>query len=98
MIVTRAAKPEKQALKVKVEGGRLTISIGVETLAYAARQSPQFDGGRLTVSDVGGFASAVAKVLEIDDEVGTPVQKMLDEAFNEVVEFNFPGCQYEEAA
>jgi len=80
-----------QPLRVDLEGGRLIISIGVETLAFAVENAP---GPPLTrydeetrdfvhtqVTDPDAFASEVRGALLAEEEDGaTLLDRMLDEA------------------
>lgn len=93
--MTKERKPTSQPLKVEIDESRLVISIGVSTLAYAAQNCPTM-GGALKVTDPARFARAVRRELMGDDEIGTPVQKMLDQAFEDVIELDGGGFIYDE--
>jgi len=78
-----------EPLSVKVDGGRLVISIGVDTLAWATRhaehlmeydeKSGEFLG--YVISDPDEFARDVVIELEQEEEDGTtPVHLLLDKA------------------
>lgn len=86
-------------LTVEVCDERLTISIGISTLAYAARQGPyfealtldpdthQYDESRVRITDETVFAKEVARQLNQENEAGaTLVHFLLDKAAEEVVE------------
>jgi hypothetical protein len=91
---TRGAR--HQPLRVDVEGGRLIISIGVETLAFSVEHAP---GPPLTVydaetrdfvhtqvNDPDAFASEVRGALLAEEEDGsTLLDRMLDEAAADAV-------------
>lgn len=81
-----------EPLKIEVADGRLVISIGVSTLAYAAAHSPEFDcedGSLLAVKDEEQFARHTACELEREEEDGTtPVHRILDEAAGRAAEWS----------
>lgn len=76
-----------EPLRVKVKQGRLVISIGVQTLAFAVENGSAFEvyvGEEYVgpkIMDRAAFARAVAVELKREDEDGsTLLTKMLDEA------------------
>ena len=86
-------------LTVEVRDDRLTIEIGISTLAFAARQGPyfealtldpethQYDESRVTITDETDNAKEVARQLNQENEAGaTLVHLLLDKAAEEVVE------------
>lgn len=86
--------PSKQELKVEVKGGRLVISIGIDTLAFAAENMDSnlsYDDDwkptkGFTVSNKKEFAEDVLRELEREEEDGTtPVHILLDSACEEAV-------------
>ena len=86
---------KKQGLKVELKGDVLTISIGIESLRFAAELSDQLqlpmsssdDAMNAIVFDEPAFAREVVRELEREEEDGTtPVHRMLDEAFGQVLE------------
>ena len=76
-------RPETDA---KIENGNLLISISIDTLVNAANYSQYFfdckeDGINLVISDKDKFAKSVANALNLEEEDGgTPITRMLDEA------------------
>jgi hypothetical protein len=66
-----------QALRVDVEGGRLIISIGVETLAFGVEHAP---GPPLSVYDDDACAFINAKVIDPDVFAGEVLQALVNEA------------------
>ena len=67
-------------LKIVVEDGLLSISIGVDLLAFAINHcSPEFDS--LEITDTTNFAKDIVTVLQYEAEDGTtPVHRMFDQA------------------
>jgi hypothetical protein len=84
----------RQLLDVSVYQGRLVISIGVETLATAARNAPNLeivnannDFVGPTITDPNVFAEEVRQALEKEEEDGTtPVHELLDAAFETAID------------
>ena len=79
---------EDSPLTVAVKDGVLTIAIGVNTLAHAAKHGPAaevLDGG--IVFDEGVFAEDVVAEMEAEREDGsTSVQRLLDAAMIAAIE------------
>jgi hypothetical protein len=88
---------KKQPLKVEVVRGRLVISVGIDTFAFAAENCFHFfDGDKQTVkvTDQQAFAEAVARELQKEAEDGTtPLHLMLDQAFVNAVEDGCDGVE-----
>lgn len=90
----------KQSLDVRVIDGRLVISVGVETLAFAFEKSEyvnKYDETRgayeptLRVINPAVFAEAVVRILAEEEEDGsTPVHFLLDKSCAAAVE---NGCE-----
>lgn len=80
---------EEQPLEVEVKGGRLVISIGINTLRYCAEMNAAiFNVARgkntfpLRITDDVQFAKDVAGALLHEEEDGsTPISDTLDRAF-----------------
>lgn len=71
---------QQTPLTVEIVDGKLVISIGVETLAFAVWHGDVLDDGD-RIADVDAFARDVVRQLVDEDEEGTtPVHKLLDEA------------------
>lgn len=93
--------PRNSPLTCKLSKGMLTISIGVETLRFAAERhkefwQPQTDKCALVVSDTDMFASDVRNALLAEEEDGsTRVTELLDEAIQEAVEQGSEGLDYD---
>jgi hypothetical protein len=81
--------PRRERLKVEIVDGRLVISIGVGTLAWAAENDHEggFSKPKLRIRGPTGWAREVLSELLREDETGeTPVGKLLDDAFLRAVE------------
>lgn len=93
--------PKKQALKVRLSKGVLSISIGIDTLAFCAEQHPdvwlpETDKSRIVVSNAFKFAKEVKIALEQEEEDGTtPVHSMLDNAILTAWESGCEGLDYD---
>lgn len=75
-----------QQLSVKIEDGRLEISIGIALLAFAV-QSQDMWPEEFHVSDIRDFANSMARQLLVEGEDGTTlVHIMLDRAAQELLE------------
>lgn len=96
-----------QALSVEIVGGRLVISIGVNTLCDAVRQgayferlvlNPEtghFDEHRLSFTDKAAFAESVLHALKRETESGeTEVHRMFDRAAEHAFEFGGEGIAF----
>lgn len=95
----RLRRAKKQPLKAEVLNGRLVVSIGIDTLAFAAQgryDEEAFKEGRdapeFSVSDNRKFAKSVLAALEREEEDGTQLPHiMLDDAFDYVLEQGLEG-------
>lgn len=70
-----------QPLKAQVEGDRLVISIGVETLAWACdpKNGGKLERATIDPNQVHEFAKDVAHEMCREDEIGnTPIAELLD--------------------
>lgn len=79
----------QERLKVEVRDGRLVISIGVGTLAWAAENDNEggFSKPKLRIRGPTGWAQEIVAELLREDEAGeTPIGKLLDDAFMKAVE------------
>ena len=77
-------------LEVRIKGGQLFISIGIDTLCFAT----QFNFEDFKITDREGFAKDILNELEREEEDGTTlVHKMFDQAANSAVE---DGSEYVE--
>lgn len=84
---TRSPSKPSAPLAVKVTNGQLVISIGIETLAHALLNDPDFDPEGVEVLDAAQFAQDTVSALDTEDEGGrTSVQRLLDEAMNQAIE------------
>lgn len=64
--------PRKQELKMQIEAGVLTISIGVEALAIAVEGGPNIEeNAKVTDADV--FAAELLVELQAEDEIGSNI-------------------------
>lgn len=88
-------------MAVKIKGGVLTISIGVETLKFAAERHEEFwlpatDKYSMIVSNADRFAKDVLLELEREEEDGsTPVHLLLDKAIYQASEQGSEGLDYD---
>lgn len=81
-----STEPKKQLLKTEIKDGVLTISIGVEALAFAIEHNPE-PGNEMVVTNPEKFAEDVARELNREQEDGTTVvHLMLDRAAKESCE------------
>ena len=97
-MIAKRGRGRKAWLGAKVRNGKLTIEIGVETMAFAAQRlydEQAFnasDGEKeaeadFYVADADEFARSVVRRLEREAEDGTnAIHLLLDTAFNEVAE------------
>jgi hypothetical protein len=89
--------------EAKIIDGKLVISLSIETLAHAARNSEYFfncaeNGMNLTITDEATFAESVARSLNREEEDGsTPITRMLDKATDWVIEQGEEGIDEEDA-
>ena len=87
---------DEQPMEVKVVGGMLVISIGINCLARALEASPRFYNGEsgeqdLKVTDPEVFAREVARALQREEEDGsTPLHVLFDNAAESAIE---DGCE-----
>ena len=85
-----------QPLKAEVVDDKLVISIGVGTLAWAAKKK---NGGpvpnKYKIACKQQWARDVANALEHDDEVGnTPLTELLDNAMQSAMDRGSTGLRY----
>lgn len=74
-------EPDDEPLRVAVVGGRLVISIGVRTLAFAVANSPDHEGDPIKITDPLAAAKEIRVELVREEEDGTTeVHKLLDKA------------------
>jgi hypothetical protein len=81
----KAARSHSHRLHAKISGRRLVISIGLETLAFAAEEC---DGNpKVKILDAKQLAKDVIAELEKEDEVGaSKLTDLFDEAVNAALE------------
>ena len=87
---------QKQPLRCEVEDGRLVISIGINTLAWASKQK---NGGplvnRISVTDEDQWAKDVAREIEREDEIGeSPLHRTLDSAIRSAADSGSEALRY----
>ena len=77
-----------QQLEVKIEDGRLLISIGVDTFCHATEYGmDQYFTGEVKVTDNDVFVQEVAKELSREEEDGTtPIHRMFDKVAAKALE------------
>lgn len=75
-----------QKLDVEVKNNRLIISIGVDTLAFAANCSDYFKQARVKKSNQESFAKEVVNFMIKENEVGESLlTRFLDKCFERAV-------------
>lgn len=89
-------EPDKERLICTVDGGRLVMSIGIDTLAWAATKR---NGGplpyRFRVVDKRRFAAGVSRAITHENEIGdTMLCRMLDEAIQLAADNGSTGLRY----
>ena len=89
-----------ERLKVEISNGKLLIDIGLDTLAWAAEHSPDFEDeyykSMLKISNIDGFAKDVVRELESEQEDGTTsVHLLLDKAFKGAVDNGSEHCTFQ---
>lgn len=88
-------KQRSQPLKVKLVDGKLSISIGIDTLVYAVTHSDSWDE-KVKISDTYEFARDIIVAITNDNEdIGT-VYHMFDMAANTTVEQGSLGVECQE--
>ena len=91
-----AAGSDKEPLMCEVTGGRLVMSIGIDTLAWA---STKRNGGtlpyRFRVVNKREFAADVGRAITHENEIGdTMLNRMLDEAIQKAADNGSTGLSY----
>jgi hypothetical protein len=81
-------------LRYEIDNGRLVVSIGVNTLADALQQGPEW-GNEFRITDAAVFAQAVVAELETDeDEIGeTSITRALTQAAERAIESAADGVE-----
>lgn len=88
--------------EARVAGGWMFIGCSVDTLAHAARHSEYVlnaaeDGTHVHITREEEFARSVARALNDEAEDGsTPISRMLDKAFEHVIEYGDDGFEVQE--
>lgn len=86
------AKPTKAPLVVRIFKGRLSITIGTDTLAFALQRIENWPE-EVKVIDPKEFARDVLRELEREEEDGsTPVHRLLDKVGLAAMEQGSIGC------
>ena len=95
---------KNKTLEVKLENDVITISIGIDTLAYAAKHAPTGlfynkmfnpEGTIKRIVDKKEFAEDVVRELQVEEEDGTTmVHEMFDRAINQAIENGTCSCEY----
>lgn len=102
MTIVKSGRGKAQWLKTEVKGGKLVISVGVDTLAFAAQRfydeeafqnsEGSEDEAEFRIVDADEFAESVLEALEKESEDGTtPVHLLLDAAFKWLTDYSAPG-------
>lgn len=74
----------KLPLRAAIDGDRLVIEIGIDTLKFCAENWP---APPVVVSDMDGFAADVCRALNNESETGeTLVTRMLDRAMEKAID------------
>lgn len=84
-----------QVLKVEIEKGLLTISIGIDTLCDALNYSlEEYFDGEVRITDNNVFAKEVLNRFYIEEEDGsTMVHRLFEKAAYDAVEFGANGIE-----
>lgn len=94
----QVVEPKNQPLRAEIEGGRLVMSIGIDTLAFAFEHDPkreQVRGHDCKVIDSAQFAADVLRALEREEEDGsTLLNKMIDAACEDALDDGSIGVDY----
>lgn len=77
-------KPSNSPLKVSVTNDQLSITIGVNTLAYALQNGPEPFGAQ--IKDAKKFAKDIVAALQDGDEGGTPIEQLLEQMGQDAIE------------
>lgn len=90
-----------QPLRCTIEDEKLIISIGIDTLAFAAKEHPFFWSGEddktpcINVTDNAMFAKEVALALQHEAEDGsTLITRVIDKAMQDAVEDGCYGVEH----
>ncbi len=87
---------ENQQLKVAVENGVLSISIGVDILCHASEVGRRYGLEGIKITDKKVFVEGVARQLITEEEDGTtPVHQMFDNAVSQMLEDGEEGIDLE---
>lgn len=97
-------KNKDKHLEVKLENDVITISIGIDTLAFAAKHAPDGlfydklfnpEGPIKKIIDKKEFAKDVVYELQREEEDGTTMVHLLfDKAINDAVDNGTCSCEY----
>ena len=72
--------PDDEELDVAVTGGRLVISIGVRTLAFAVTHGAGVDEVMRITDPLAAAREMVSELVREEEDGTTPVHKLLDKA------------------
>jgi hypothetical protein len=93
---------KNQPLRCTIEDGKLIVSIGIDVLAWCAREHPSFWNGEdddtpnINVTDPEIFAREIQREMEKEAEDGsTLVNRMIDMAIQNAYEDGCQGVAYE---
>jgi hypothetical protein len=87
---------QKQPLQCYIMDGKLVISIGIDTLAWAAKKRNNGPiPNRFRVTDKTEWAKDVSRAIEYEDEAGnTMLHEMLDHAMRDAMDRGSCGLSY----
>lgn len=94
-------KDDEMPLRCRAAGGRIEMGVGMDVLAFAAENHPDFwdgetDGPNIKITDMQEFARAVAEAVNKEAEDGsTLLTRMLDEAIVRAVEDGCDGVDHD---
>lgn len=94
----RYMRNKNQPLKTEVKNGALIISIGIETLADAAKQVSISDNWRIKKMDQESFAQDVCNALLKENEVGaSALSDLFDKVTQEVIDSGVDSVTYKDS-
>ncbi len=86
-----------QKLDVDIKNDRLLISVGVDTLAFAANHSDYFKQARIKKSDQERFAKELVDLMVKENEVGESLlTRFLDKCFERAVDSGAESITYKD--
>lgn len=88
---------KNQQLNVAIEGERLCISIGLDTLCFAAETGRSYGLEGIEITDKSVFVGELVNELKSEDEDGsTLIHRAIDEAVSNALENGAQGVRFED--